>query len=388
MTEARGTARLRSMAVDAALIRCASPAEVLDVFGFLQYDPIRRPARAQDLMLFQRVDGYRAGDLDRYYPGSGLEEDTLHVYGVMRPEVRRLVHPRPLPGKPEGGYRPTGLAADVLAAVREAGAVHPRELARSFESRQAVNAWGGMSAHTTRILEELHYYGLVRVCARSNGGKVYAPTTPAEHALSPQQRLDQLTLRIARLLAPVPAPSLGSALRQLQSKAGRLGDGTRTVTELRRAGLLQAERIDGVEYLWPADLWGGQDPAEPPRSVRFLAPFDPVVWDRRRFELLWEWPYRFEAYTPPARRRFGYYAMPMLWGDTMPGWVNCISAADVVSVQADYAAGKPAGKAFAREFDAEVARLEAMLGTGPAAIRDSSAAAGPRAARRAGTDTG
>lgn len=358
-------ARLRSMAIDASLIRCTSPAQVLDTFGFLQYDPIRRPARAQDLMLFQRVDGYQAGDMDRYYPGSGLEEDTLHVYGVMRPEVRRLVHPRPLPGNPGERYRPTGLAADILAAVRDVGAVHPRDLARSFEARQAVNAWGGMSAHTTRILEELHFYGLIRVCGRINGVKVYAPATPPEYELAPQQRLDRLTLRVARLLAPIPAASLGSALSQLQRKAGRLGNGNRAVTELLRAGLLRAERIDGAEYLWPADLWAAE-PADPPRSVRFLAPFDPVVWDRRRFELLWGWPYRFEAYTPAARRRFGYYAMPMLWGDTIPGWVNCtVSAGNIASVEAGYATGKPRGKAFAREFDAEVARLQALLAADP-----------------------
>ncbi len=60
----------------------------------------------------------------------------------------------------------------------------------------------------------------------------------------------------------------------------------------------------------------------PPRRVRFLAPFDPVVWDRRRFEHLWGWPYRFEAYTPSAKRIRGYYAMPLLWCDRVIGWAN------------------------------------------------------------------
>ena len=56
--------------------------------------------------------------------------------------------------------------------------------------------------------------------------------------------------------------------------------------------------------------------------VRLLAPFDPVVWDRRRFELFWGWPYRFEAYTPLAKRKLGYYALPMLWRDRVVGWAN------------------------------------------------------------------
>ncbi len=56
--------------------------------------------------------------------------------------------------------------------------------------------------------------------------------------------------------------------------------------------------------------------------MRLLAPFDPVVWDRRRFELLWGWAYRFEAYTPAPKRIRGYYAMPLLWRDQVIGWGN------------------------------------------------------------------
>jgi uncharacterized protein YcaQ len=53
-----------------------------------------------------------------------------------------------------------------------------------------------------------------------------------------------------------------------------------------------------------------------------LTPFDPVVWDRRRFEVFWGWTYRFEAYTPAAKRKLGYYALPVLWGDRVIGWGN------------------------------------------------------------------
>ena len=56
--------------------------------------------------------------------------------------------------------------------------------------------------------------------------------------------------------------------------------------------------------------------------MRLLAPFDPVVWDRRRFELLWGWAYRFEAYTPVHKRKLGYYALPLLWRDRVIGWGN------------------------------------------------------------------
>ncbi len=99
--------------------------------------------------------------------------------------------------------------------------------------------------------------------------------------------------------------------------------------------------------------------------MRFLAPFDPLVWDRCRFEHFWGWPYRFEAYTPPSRRRLGYYAMPLLWGDAVVGWVNCTRRAGVLDVQAGFVDGRPTAAAFAGAFDAEVARMSVFWPTRP-----------------------
>lgn len=54
--------------------------------------------------------------------------------------------------------------------------------------------------------------------------------------------------------------------------------------------------------------------------MRLLTPFDPGVWDLRRFEILWGWTYRFEAYTPAPKRKLGYDALPLLWYDRVIGW--------------------------------------------------------------------
>ena len=75
-----------------------------------------------------------------------------------------------------------------------------------------------------------------------------------------------------------------------------------------------------MDWFWPSH----EDPAAyaTDREARLLAPFDPIVWDRRRFEHLWGWAYRFEAYTPVRKRQLGYYALPLLWDDRMVGWGN------------------------------------------------------------------
>src|SRR5438105_10759353 len=62
--------------------------------GFVQADPIRAPARAQDLTLRHRVKDYRAGDLERRYAKLGVEEDFFVTYGFVTSSIQALMHPR------------------------------------------------------------------------------------------------------------------------------------------------------------------------------------------------------------------------------------------------------------------------------------------------------
>jgi uncharacterized protein YcaQ len=97
--------------------------------------------------------------------------------------------------------------------------------------------------------------------------------------------------------------------------------------------------------------------------VRLLAPFDPVVWDRRRFELFWGWPYRFEAYTPIKKRIRGYYALPLLWRDRAIGWGNVAVRDGALHAEFGYVGGHPPrDRAFTRALDDELDRLRAFLG--------------------------
>ena len=119
--------------------------------------------------------------------------------------------------------------------------------------------------------------------------------------------------------------------------------------------------------------WTGTGrPAEDPaaaatgRSVRLLAPFDPVVWDRRRFEILWGWAYRFEAYTPVPKRKLGYYALPLLWRDRVIGWGN-VSVKDG-TLRPDSATSRRSRRAiecFVSALDEELDRLRIFLGLTP-----------------------
>jgi uncharacterized protein YcaQ len=97
-------------------------------------------------------------------------------------------------------------------------------------------------------------------------------------------------------------------------------------------------------------------------TVRLLAPFDPVVWDRRRFELLWGWAYRFEGYTPAAKRIRGYYALPMLWRDQIIGWGNIRVLDGSLQAELGYVTGQaPREKAFRAALEEELASMKDFL---------------------------
>jgi uncharacterized protein YcaQ len=96
--------------------------------------------------------------------------------------------------------------------------------------------------------------------------------------------------------------------------------------------------------------------------VRLLAPFDPLVHDRKRFQLLWNWEYRFEAYTPVAKRKLGYYAMPLLWRDRVIGWANVAVKDQALKCDIGYVGSPPAERAFRRELEGELDRMRRFLG--------------------------
>jgi uncharacterized protein YcaQ len=315
--------------------------------GFVQADPIRSPARAQDLILRHRVKGYRAGDLERRYATLDIEEDLLYAYGFLPRSMWQLLHPRNLTGMSK-------LEKNVLETVSRFGVMHPAELQDHFRTTRVINAWGGYSKATTQALEHLHYRGLLRIARRENGIRLYEPVRPSGESIPAEERLRKLVMLIASILAPVSEKMLlGNAARFRY-----LGNPRPILHALLKSGELEGEVIDRVHYLRPPTI----RVAAVPHMVRFLAPFDPVVWDRRRFEHLWGWPYRFEAYTPAAKRLRGYYAMPLLWGDAVIGWANANVEGKRLNVEVGFAGKRPSDSDFRAELEAETDRLRTFLG--------------------------
>ncbi len=352
---------LRRYAIARSLFKPTTLPAAIRRLGFVQADPIRSPARAQDLTLRHRVRGYRAGDLERRYPRLAVEEDCLVNYGYLPREHLALMHPR----QPRHAWDRENRrrAAEVLAFVREHGPAHPRQVEQHFAHGSVRNYWGGSSNASTHLLDGMHHRGLLRVQRRDSGTRVYDVANHPPLDESPggrARRAAALVYLVVRKYAPLPAASLTYLVRLLRYGAPHLVEHTQAALKDAREHLPNCS-IDGITWYWPA----GENPSAKRHAVdealRLLAPFDPVVWDRRRFELFWAWTYKFEAYMPAPKRKFGYYALPMLWQGQVVGWANVVVREGRMEAAFGYVAGKPKGVAFRNALDDEMQRMAEFL---------------------------
>jgi len=358
---------LRRLSIAQSLFTPTTLKAALEKFGFVQADPIRAPARAQDLTLRHRVKQYRAGDLERLYTKLDIEEDFFVTYGFVTRSLQALMHPRSDTNVPADNALPwpadrNKKAQLLLRFISERGEVHPRDVDRHFSHGKVRNYWGGTSNATTQLLDAMHYRGLLRVAGRDGGIRIYAAQQHGPGPKDPIQRnmqLDRLVDVVVGLYSPLPGKSLNYFIRRLRFAVPQW-TGELSSALARAKQRLSHSRIEDVDWYWPAE-WKPEKRSTP-EVVRLLAPFDPVVRDRDRFELLWNWVYRFEAYTPAEKRKLGYYALPMLWRDRIIGWGN-LSVKDG-RLLADFGYIKsrpPRERAFNRELESELARISSFL---------------------------
>jgi hypothetical protein len=278
------------------------------------------------------------------------------------------MHPRSDSCVPAEGHRPWPPARRkkaqlLLEFIRERGAVHPREVDDHFSHGTVRNYWGGSSSATTHLLDAMLYRGVLRVARREGGIRIY---TAHEHGPGPSDaaarraRVDELVDVAVRIYAPLPSMSLSFLVRRLRFAVPQWHGELKNALQRAKQRLAHT-RLDGVDWYWPAEEHAA--PRAPQDTVRLLAPFDPVVWDRARFELLWGWVYRFEAYTPAPKRKRGYYALPLLWRDHVIGWGNLAVKNGELKPEFGYVESQPPrDRAFRRELEAELDRMRAFLG--------------------------
>lgn len=361
-------ADLRRFAVARNFFKPTTLKAAIEKMGFVQADPIRSPARAQDLILRHRVRNYHAGDLERLYETLEIEEEFFVNYGYVKRSLQALMQPRSKSRVPDGDVSSPWFrgqkkhAKQLLAFIRERGVAHPREVDEHFAHGRVTNYWGGSSSATTHLLDAMQYAGFLRVARREKGIRIYAAHEHdpiPRNAADRRARIDALADVVVRIYAPLHGPSLSYYLGRLRYAVPQWTKELPSAVQ-RAKHRLAHMRVDNADWYWPVD----ESPVERETgdTVRLLAPFDPLVHDRARFELLWNWTYRFEAYTPIPKRKLGYYAMPLLWRDQVIGWANLSMKNGELAYDLGYVARKPPReRAFKRELEAELDRMREFL---------------------------
>jgi uncharacterized protein YcaQ len=248
----------------------------------------------------------------------------------------------------------------VSDAISTNGLTYAKDVQAHFD-HGSIKRWGGSMNVSAHLLDRLHHRGFLRVVRRESGTRVYQAIGHSQQDESPEARLaraGRLLDIVVKLYAPIPAPSLRYLYRLLSGGVPHLNAEMRGFCENASSRYAHAE-VDGTLWFWPQ----GEKPsiAQTDERLRFLTPFDPVCWDRRRFQMFWNWEYKFEAYVPAHKRRMGHYAMPMLWGDRMLGWGNLKVVDGRLRHELGFAGPRPRGRAFRLALDEALQRKQEFL---------------------------
>jgi uncharacterized protein YcaQ len=313
------------------------PDAVLDVFrrlGSIQFDPIAVAGRTHDLMLHARVTGYDPAWCDLLYERREIFEafnKGLSLVPMSELPWFRVTRSR-------NASRTLSENADVAERVLERIRAEGPLSSLDFESeRGPTTDWFGVPTNTVRaVLEAYTVTGPLGLARRDGNRRLYdvverllpADVLAREIPLR-EQLLHKLHSRYRAhgLLGVGGGGDVFSGLGPAKPDPGVPGYPGRTALreELIATGRLvpvEVENVRGKRLVLREEVDLLAHPPVPPPSVAFLPPFDPLVWDRRLLGSLFEFEYVWELFHPPARRRWGWYVLPLLFGDRLVGRIE------------------------------------------------------------------
>jgi uncharacterized protein YcaQ len=313
------------------------PDAVLKVFrrlGSVQFDPLAVAGRSHDLVLHARVADYDPGWCDRLYErreifeayNKGLSLVPTSEFAWFRGTLS-LNAPRTLA---ENG----DMAKRVLARIRADGPLSALDFERE---RGATTDWFGLPTNTVRAVLEAYAVTGVLGLARRDGSRRYYDLierlVPAEVLARKLTLAEQLRYKLLSryrahgLLGVGGAGDVFGGIGPARPDARWPGyPGRNALREelVERGDLipLAVEGVRGKRFVVNDDVNLLEAPPNPPPSVAFVPPFDPIVWDRGLLGSLFEFEYVWELFLPPAKRRWGWYVLPIVFRDRFVGRIE------------------------------------------------------------------
>jgi uncharacterized protein YcaQ len=298
----------------------AATQAAVEHLGYVQIDTINVIERCHHHILWSRIPNYRRGDLQRAQSvDKSVFEYWTHALSYVPTRDMRFFLPemkrhRQSPKIWFGNVTPEELRK-VLTLIRKGGALSIRDIEDDVLVEKD-HAWASRKP-SKRALQRAFYNGALTVSARAGMLKTYELMDrhfgwdTAPKPASDRQILDYMLDRALRSQGLVSLDSICHLDAKRKAPIRRLIE-----SRMRRGELAQAVVEDSgkVEH-WtePATLDAIPAPAE--EIVHLLSPFDPLIIQRKRLKLFFDYEHRFEAYVPKEKRLMGYFALPVLFGD-------------------------------------------------------------------------
>ena len=328
----------------------ASVLRVIDRLGSLQFDPLEVAGRNHDLTLLARVAGYRRPWTDDLLYRDRVLYETYNKMLSLVPTAElpwyRLTWDLDHESHTGGAFdEHAPLVEELLERIRAHGPLSSTDV----EPRASIDWYWRPTNQVRAVLEALGEAGILAISRREGNRRIYdlterlfPPELLARRPPEREQRRHKLLSRYRGngLLGTTGEGTLwagtGDAAyrNSLRAELVEMGALVPVAVEgLRGARFVVADEVPildaaeaelaaelatgGAESPWRIGRPGGQEP-----GVVFLAPLDPLAWDRDLLLRLWDFDYRWEVYVPAAKRRWGYYVLPLLYGDRFVGRIE------------------------------------------------------------------
>lgn len=299
-------------------------AEAIHQLNYVQIDTISVIQRAHHHVLNTRIPGYQESMLHTLQAvDNSVFEYWSHAAAYLPMRDFRYYLPI-MQGFAANRPRDKKLVNEILKRIHAEGALQARDFAQ--QPGKKTNGWWDWKP-AKHMLETLFFSGELMVKERKGFQKVYDLT---ERVLSEQvnttlpsddEWVRYHTVIMLRALGIGTARDIAyakSTIRRLTSNSFK-PDYARAIQNLLEEGIIQNCHVQGEDYLVLAESLTSI-PAKVSRDrVKFLSPFDNLVINRSRTRRLFNFDYLIECYVPEAKRRYGYFTLPLLWGDELIG---------------------------------------------------------------------
>ncbi len=303
--------------------------QVFRTFGSIQFDPIAVAGRNHDLVLHARVAGYEPAWCDELYERREIFEATNKALSFV--PASEFAWFRHVMGRKGPRFHAAALAENaavaekVLERIRAEGPLSSHDFEREAG---ATKNWFGMPENAVRsVLEAYTVAGVIGLARREGKTRYYdliERLLPAEllaQEVPEREKQKHKLLSRHRAHGLLGAGGAGGTFARIANPPER----KQLHTELVELGALvpvEVEGMRGKRFVLHEEVALLEAPPEPTPSVAFIAPFDSLLWDTALLAGLFDFDYVWEGFFKPAKRRWGYYVLPIVFGDRFVGRIE------------------------------------------------------------------